>query len=302
MSGPQAGGMCEIVGTGPFTIGRQEGQNLVLRSDMVSRLHAVIEFRSGKPVLVDKESANGTYVNGVLIREHELRDGDRISFGGLIVRFESTEERGTGSVPTVPERGLRARVVSGEKTLLWPGSAGHPATSPVGTIILPATNPGTLIESNRAIVQGPSSSAPHQGTAWNPTDILNTIVDSAKPVAERFRVKLRVTSSDCLSPPVIDVNIVYQTLVALLEGTLKCVEPGTEVVMCARQPAGAPFCIISARTCTNAPSATFLQAACEQAGIYANSAALVQLGGEIRFGPDKEDTGQLFAVVLPISQ
>jgi len=44
-----------------LTIGRDEQNDLVLRSPIVSRLHARIEYRRGRFVLTD-QSANGTYV------------------------------------------------------------------------------------------------------------------------------------------------------------------------------------------------------------------------------------------------
>lgn len=46
-----------------LTIGRDEQNDLVLRSPIVSRLHARIEFRRGRFVLTD-QSANGTFVVG----------------------------------------------------------------------------------------------------------------------------------------------------------------------------------------------------------------------------------------------
>ncbi len=51
--------------------------------DRISRHHAEIEFRDGSHYLIDLGSSNGTAVNGVAIRgEAELKDGDRIVFGG----------------------------------------------------------------------------------------------------------------------------------------------------------------------------------------------------------------------------
>lgn len=48
-------------GTQPFTIGRGERSNLMVDRELVSRSHAVIEFRQGKFILVDR-STNGTYL------------------------------------------------------------------------------------------------------------------------------------------------------------------------------------------------------------------------------------------------
>ncbi|EKD81549.1 MAG: Response regulator receiver protein, partial [uncultured bacterium] len=54
----------ELPAGSAFTIGREDGRSLQLPSDMVSRLHATIEIRDGKVVLIDKESSNGTCLNG----------------------------------------------------------------------------------------------------------------------------------------------------------------------------------------------------------------------------------------------
>jgi hypothetical protein len=52
----------------------------------VSRMHAVIRRRSEQIVLMDLDSANGTYVNGRRLdsrQEAVLRDGDVIALGAL---------------------------------------------------------------------------------------------------------------------------------------------------------------------------------------------------------------------------
>lgn len=63
-SAPYLGKPIELPTGSSFTIGREDGKSLQLPSDMVSRLHAIIETRDGKVVLIDQESSNGTYLNG----------------------------------------------------------------------------------------------------------------------------------------------------------------------------------------------------------------------------------------------
>ena len=48
----------------PFTVGRDPGNDIILRGPKVSRHHAEIVFERGFFVLHDLASANGTYVNG----------------------------------------------------------------------------------------------------------------------------------------------------------------------------------------------------------------------------------------------
>ncbi len=65
----------------PFTIGRQAGNDLILRDTRVSRQHAVIVTDNGSYVVEDRGSRHGTYVNGARIERHALRPNDRIEFG-----------------------------------------------------------------------------------------------------------------------------------------------------------------------------------------------------------------------------
>jgi serine phosphatase RsbU (regulator of sigma subunit) len=65
----------------PFVIGRRANSNLVLNNPYVSRDHAAIVQESGDFYLVDRGSAQGTYVNGKRVERHRLQPNDRIEFG-----------------------------------------------------------------------------------------------------------------------------------------------------------------------------------------------------------------------------
>jgi len=56
---------------GEFTIGREEGRELQIPNDMVSRLHARITFQDGKHFITDNESSNGTSVNNKMLTPKE---------------------------------------------------------------------------------------------------------------------------------------------------------------------------------------------------------------------------------------
>lgn len=63
----------------PFTIGRDPAADLPVDSNRVSRRHAeIIHTPDGRYVLHDLKSTNGTSVNGMLVTETELQDGDII--------------------------------------------------------------------------------------------------------------------------------------------------------------------------------------------------------------------------------
>ena len=70
-----------IIGTFPFRIGRQAGNELTLRDSRVSRHQAQILTDDGKLVLEDMGSSHGTFVNGEKILRHELKPSDKIDFG-----------------------------------------------------------------------------------------------------------------------------------------------------------------------------------------------------------------------------
>ena len=80
----------------PFSIGRHANNHLVLRDNRASRNHANIVGESGEYYVEDLKSSHGTYVNGVKIQRHKLRNSDRIEFGvadsyTLIFTFEEVE-------------------------------------------------------------------------------------------------------------------------------------------------------------------------------------------------------------------
>ena len=60
----------------------------------VSREHCVIEVYDGVPILKDLQSANGTVLNGHLVREHVLHDGDRICLGTTVVEVKAVVAKG----------------------------------------------------------------------------------------------------------------------------------------------------------------------------------------------------------------
>ncbi len=70
-----------VVRTTPFRIGRQTGNELILRDNRVSRQQAHIVIENGKFVLVDNGSRHGTHVNGKPVDRHELQPRDVIDFG-----------------------------------------------------------------------------------------------------------------------------------------------------------------------------------------------------------------------------
>src|SRR5438445_5813406 len=68
---------------GEMSIGRTEGNDLVLNHPSVSRKHARFEGRSDAWWIVDLKSTNGIKVNGNLVTESKVTSGDKISIGSV---------------------------------------------------------------------------------------------------------------------------------------------------------------------------------------------------------------------------
>ena len=76
----------ELVGA-HLVIGRSSACEIVLGDDTVSRRHAELRFEAGRWLLRDLGSSNGTYVNGRLVTEAEVRRGDVIHLGGARLKL-----------------------------------------------------------------------------------------------------------------------------------------------------------------------------------------------------------------------
>ncbi len=89
----------------PFTVGRDPGNDIILRDPKVSRHHAEIVFERGFFVLHDLASANGTYVNSKRIRVAPLTHGAGLRMGNTYGRFseELPTEADAAPLAAAPE-------------------------------------------------------------------------------------------------------------------------------------------------------------------------------------------------------
>lgn len=101
----------------PVRVGRQQGLELVLRDDSVSRLHAELFLREGQLWICDRGSSNGTFVNRQRIQgESPLHPGDVIHFAAceFVVGYTDSEESGSA---------IETRAISGVLPELYPVAA-----------------------------------------------------------------------------------------------------------------------------------------------------------------------------------
>jgi pSer/pThr/pTyr-binding forkhead associated (FHA) protein len=68
-------------------IGRTRDNDLRIVDPTVSRLHAMLTVRNGEAMLVDANSRNGIFVNGIQVRYARVDDGDLVTFGTVRFRY-----------------------------------------------------------------------------------------------------------------------------------------------------------------------------------------------------------------------
>ena len=71
------------------TVGRAAGCQITLDDTYVSQLHARVFKRDGQIFIEDLGSTNGTKVNGAVVTERKLKDGDTVAAGDSTLRFEA---------------------------------------------------------------------------------------------------------------------------------------------------------------------------------------------------------------------
>lgn len=79
----------------PVSIGREDDNDIQLNDDRVSRFHAKLQVDSGKVILTDLDSTNGTRVNGHPIQMRVLQAGDVLSIGRCMLVVGDVRVDGT---------------------------------------------------------------------------------------------------------------------------------------------------------------------------------------------------------------
>ncbi len=116
----------EVFETSEISVGRVQGNDLMLPKGNVSKRHARVLHRDGRFIVTDLNSTNGTYVNRRRITQATIvREGDRIFIGDFVLRVESADPTGdapppapsltpgprpTGSDSGQPSAGMRSAV------------------------------------------------------------------------------------------------------------------------------------------------------------------------------------------------
>jgi len=159
-----------------LSIGRDPSNDLVLPDAMVSRRHAVIEYRGSQYYLRDCNSSNGSVVNGDRVEERNLRDGDLVAIGTARLLFrEDLPEAGAKVVPHPSAPRLECSSCQAEYR------KGDLFCRECGTAIAPSGPPRVVCASCGTAVLLPARFCNSCGSPLTPD---RQRIEAAKPAAE----------------------------------------------------------------------------------------------------------------------
>ncbi len=109
-NGKQAGKEFPIQ-DGTYTIGRSEKADIRIISSQVSKIHAEISIHNNRIFIKDLKSRNGTFINGLQIREEEVKSKDKITLHDVVItiRHNNTtlaNNRLQGQIPVISHGNL----------------------------------------------------------------------------------------------------------------------------------------------------------------------------------------------------
>lgn len=96
IAGRFKGGELPLLASQEVMIGREEGVDLVLNEEGVSRHHAKVITYNNTVELRDLGSTNGTYINGARVDRALLQKGDKILIGRSLMLVIPDPIAGTG--------------------------------------------------------------------------------------------------------------------------------------------------------------------------------------------------------------
>jgi len=191
----------------PVTIGRAPENTLQLQDDRASRAHCVIERQqSGRWVIRDLSSRNGTKVNNERVTEHMLCIGDVIRVGSheFVIETEKPPRSGVSIDEIVPEDSESAANLNDRyDTAPWKQSLAD---------LIDALPPKSVIEPVRIVDAHGDDSDVLSGSGDGPVAVRLLLQFSTKaratdihiePKAEKFQIRVRI-DGDMVS--VVDVS------------------------------------------------------------------------------------------------
>jgi pSer/pThr/pTyr-binding forkhead associated (FHA) protein len=140
-----------------ITIGRKPHNDIQIDNLAISGEHAAISTILQDAFLEDLNSTNGSYVNGVLVKKHALKDGDIVELGKYRLKFLTSApagEVGFGKAIEVPPDFLRKQA-----------STARSAADTLVTTGLPESGNAALPDTH---TESPMTAGAMTGTSWAP--------------------------------------------------------------------------------------------------------------------------------------
>ena len=83
-----------------YTIGRTEDREVCIPDGTISTLHCELKQDGDSYIACDKNSTNGTRINGIRITEQRLCNSDILQVGGIEILYDSEDKANTTSITT----------------------------------------------------------------------------------------------------------------------------------------------------------------------------------------------------------
>jgi hypothetical protein len=117
-------GFRQIAASDSVTVGREEGSDVLLRDQAVSRLHAEIFVDDRGVHVKDMNSANGIRMDGNRVKETVWMPGQKLSVGPFVIEL-SAQPSGEPSEIVIPNRNPTAMSARLDSRIEEPGAGGR---------------------------------------------------------------------------------------------------------------------------------------------------------------------------------
>jgi DNA-binding NtrC family response regulator len=177
VEGPDTGARLVLDGTEPTRVfvGQSPVCPLLLTDKQISRRHVAFAIEGRRLRITDLESTNGTFVDGIALRDGDLRGGEIVRIGKSALLVETLD---AGAPPSLPAAKRFGRTIgaSSEMRRLYP-LCRRLADSSVTLIIEGETGTGKEVLAESLHEEGPRASEPF--VVFDCTAVASNLVESA---------------------------------------------------------------------------------------------------------------------------
>lgn len=175
----------EVFDSTEVSVGRVQGNHIVLPKGNVSKRHARLLYRDGRFIVTDLNSTNGTYVNRRRIAQATIvREGDRIYVGDFVLRIEPASD--SAEAPAGSDESARSTSRTDSAPPSVP-SQGAPLQSSHGSFPDDAPGRPTALSLDAGTPRTASRSVPDSGELGaDTTDLSDSVATLVARVAERL--------------------------------------------------------------------------------------------------------------------